>query len=275
MHRLWKQSQPPRRQDRRGIKPFLGVLGVLAVQSFLVGCQQRPADDPSSRVAPTVKAAPPEAPLPVLDEREDADVTALRANGTRAAAEGRLAKRMTSSDAADGAAATQLVKLLEDDDLDLRRAARELVRARLGAKIGGDYLARLGGVLRGDLTPPDEKTPDRQPGKAIFDTLAYLELATADEATKADLIAWARQHAKLTRPSDGVRAPFPAWHALLSLGILRDGMPLAEAVMVLGPPTTRTATRIEWYAESPMHVNPSLGAELRGDALSTIHVSMK
>ena len=52
-------------------------------------------------------------------------------------------------------------------------------------------------------------------------------------------------------------------------------MPLAEAVMVLGPPTSRTATRIEWYAESQMHVNPSLAAEVKGDTLSAIQVTMR
>jgi hypothetical protein len=218
---------------------------------------------------------PAEAPLPVLDEREDADVTALRSAATRASAVDRLTKRMAISDAAADLAATQLVKLLDGDGVELARAARELVRVRLGAKIGGEYLGRLGAALRADLAPPDDKTPDRQPGKAVFDVVAYLELAPTDEATKSELVAWARTHARLGRPADGVRAPFPAWHALLALGVLRDGMPLSEAVMVLGPPTSRTAARVEWYAESAMHVNPSLSAELKGDVLAAIQVTMK
>ena len=58
-------------------------------------------------------------------------------------------------------------------------------------------------------------------------------------------------------------------------GVTAASMPVAEAESLLGPPTAKTAKHVEWYAESRMHVNPSLSAEIRGDRLFGFNVAMR
>lgn len=260
-------SSPPRAPS---------VLAALALPLSIAACQPGPARAPASEPTPPARTTPAEAPLPAPKETEDPDVVTLRSRKDRASAHERLAKRMTSRDAADDEAATELSRLLDDEDAELRAAVRELLRLRLGAKLAGDYLGRLGAALRADLGPQEDGAPDRQPGKAVFDALAYLELVPKDEATRNELLAWARTNGRLGKAPGGARAPFfPAWHALIAMGALRDDMPVAEAESLLGPPTAKTAKHVEWYAESRMHVNPSLSAEIRGDRLFGFNVAMR
>ena len=54
-----------------------------------------------------------------------------------------------------------------------------------------------------------------------------------------------------------------AWDILTQLNILKPGMPLADAEKILGEPTEKTPEYIQWYYDSPRHVNPCFTAELK------------
>ena len=60
------------------------------------------------------------------------------------------------------------------------------------------------------------------------------------------------------------------WRVLLATGTLRDGVSLAEAERLLGPPTTRSDKQVEWYfnPESALHVAPYLRARITDAGLT-------
>jgi hypothetical protein len=53
-----------------------------------------------------------------------------------------------------------------------------------------------------------------------------------------------------------------AWKLLSATNILRIGMSLEDAVVILGPPTSADGTHASWFYQSSMHFNPGLSAEL-------------
>jgi hypothetical protein len=67
------------------------------------------------------------------------------------------------------------------------------------------------------------------------------------------------------------RAPYPiVWTVLLSNGLLKDGMSLADAEKLIGPRTEETKTSVGWYfnPNHRLHVAPYLTAKKTQDGLS-------
>jgi hypothetical protein len=58
------------------------------------------------------------------------------------------------------------------------------------------------------------------------------------------------------------------WRVLVATGTLKDGMPLAAAENLLGPPTTRSDTHVEWYFNSLRRAAPCLRADLTPQGLT-------
>ena len=63
-----------------------------------------------------------------------------------------------------------------------------------------------------------------------------------------------------------------AWAILLHLGVLKPGMTVGEACVILGKPSEKEEKFVRWYHKTPRHVNPSLGAEIDGETIVRFHV---
>jgi hypothetical protein len=58
----------------------------------------------------------------------------------------------------------------------------------------------------------------------------------------------------------------------VKLRVIRQGMPIASAVAVLGPPSRidpQTGLHV-WYVDAGCHINPQMALETRGNAVTRI-----
>jgi hypothetical protein len=145
-----------------------------------------------------------------------------------------------------------------------RRSALLLLKPCLDAHLDGPYVDLVVNYHRAELA--------HRNGEAI---LALDSLVGLRPALRPELERWARLHAPLAASSNDCHAlNGVAWSVLLRFGVLREGMPFAEAVTVLGPggEVARPTGEHVWYVTTPCHVNPQLTIETRGDLVQQIRI---
>ncbi|HNQ22585.1 MAG TPA: hypothetical protein PKK06_05765 [Phycisphaerae bacterium] len=161
----------------------------------------------------------------------------------------------------------------------VQERACDSVTRRLG--IEGVFLTRLVELQLALLEREEQSAPAaRWPAPDPQALLVYLNSERREGTLVFRAIAYAERHAKLPPASDAGESPVPAprplerragltlaWDILLRSGRLHDGITLAQAEQILGPPTERRDDSVDWYANSPRHVNPKLWARLREDQL--------
>jgi hypothetical protein len=110
--------------------------------------------------------------------------------------------------------------------------------------------------------------------------IAYLRFHPEDNQPRARLVKLAKQNAYLPPPvttndlkehraakaGDVVRPPQlstpSAWQILLELEVLHPDMTPDEAIEILGPPSRKSDSSLNWYIDTPRHVNPGLSASV-------------
>ncbi len=87
-------------------------------------------------------------------------------------------------------------------------------------------------------------------------------------ALRPEVEPWARIHGRVPPYSrECNRTIGLAWRLLVELRVLRDGMPLASAIEVLGPPSSVLPETNEqaWFVPGGCHVSQRVVMETRGD----------
>ena len=160
-------------------------------------------------------------------------------------------------------------------------------------RIDGPYLkafALLGYEMTEEALAGEKSQPQRT--MAYGAPLVYLKAHPEDKELRAKTVALAKGCANVRAlqpvdPNDSSEGAMKhhaahrklsfAWHTLIELGTLHDGMSLNEAVAILGEPTHRwpQPNLVEWYYSSEMHVNPMLRATLVGETLTAFRVDRR
>ncbi|HEY7088206.1 MAG TPA: hypothetical protein VH518_08970 [Tepidisphaeraceae bacterium] len=152
--------------------------------------------------------------------------------------------------------------------------------------IDGPYLKNL---AEWQLTAQEKFDPAIKRGEqpidnfgigAIEAVLVYLKLHPDDQQIRDRMTVLAQSNCRLPnhvaapaglngwKRSPGAIPITEAWKALIQLEVLHDGMTVAEAIKILGPPTSQGPDYVSWRVQSPMHVNPVLHAYLIKGAVS-------
>ena len=141
--------------------------------------------------------------------------------------------------------------------------------------IDGPYLEKFAALVLEQLEKPEYRDPNEtRRGDASAEAmvlLAYLKFHPEDKGKLARAVEWAGKCARCLGPFRLGEEPKTkmlasagfAWSFLLQLGVLHEGMTLEEAVKHLGEPTHKWVGHVRWYVNTPMHVNPSLDAEVK------------
>jgi hypothetical protein len=143
-----------------------------------------------------------------------------------------------------------------------RRNALFLLEPCLEAHLDGPYVDLVVDYHRADRAHNEVEA-----------IVALGSLLSMRPALGPELERWARLNAPLPAYSNDCHAMNgTAWDLLIRLRVLREGMPVASAVAILGPPSDVRASTGEhlWYVPSGCHVNPWLALETRGNVVRRI-----
>jgi len=238
----------------------------------------------SNQAVLTVCELPPDKRRKTLTLSQHADLTTLGKTGDRAAAD-RLGSALLRAE--NEALALKAVQLLRQHAGGrpqqpiwwTRLFGLLQLRACQGGRtpvlgIDGPYLKPFAELMldtwQRTLASPGWVSA-HHPGALV----AYLLAHPKDTHLRARTVALARKYAKVAdlqppRPGGNARDYRQAyrrlhfaWTLLPTLGVLRAGMSLEEAVKILGKPTRTRKTWVRWYFSSPMHVNPYLDATIK------------
>lgn len=164
-----------------------------------------------------------------------------------------------------------------------------------GSGISGPYLKMLADGIVRKLESANAKNADsRLPHRGLdaiqlFPTaIAYARLNPDDKEFTGKLVDilkrsakvsnWPRFH-KLKPADENEKRAYPpvdlttAWHSLLLLGVLHDGMSVEDAIDILGEPTSRSKKYIRWYYSTPRHVNPVIFGEVKDGKVVSFRIS--
>jgi len=165
-----------------------------------------------------------------------------------------------------------------------------------GPGIDGPYLKMLAdGIVRKLNAASKARRVDvprgrrRGPTMAQFfpAAMAYARLNPKDKEFRDRLVDMFRRSARISdlprfqggkRAGKGEKRTYPpvglriAWRGLLLLGVLRDGMPVEDAIKVLGEPTRRSDKHIRWYYSTPRHVNPVIYGQIRDGKVTSFQI---
>jgi hypothetical protein len=146
------------------------------------------------------------------------------------------------------------------ENVKLRAKIQELETANQTLK---DEVARLKGILyKIPETKPDEARLNKDLG-----ALTNLYKALKEKPEDKEMLKEAGALAKRLGPY----APGNSlvWHTLLSTRTLKDGLTLAEAFVLLGPPSDLSNEYVGWYFNPRgRHVAPYLHAKITKDGLA-------
>jgi len=157
-----------------------------------------------------------------------------------------------------------------------RAAATSRRDGALQFGIDGPYLPRLGRLV---LEAWEAKDAGKSPNPLLLSgtdaLVAWIHFDPGEEQARAKLVRLATKSARRVLGAGRPRGagPIPivtAWRALLELEVLRPGMALKDAIAILGEPDPRSNVR--WYLNSPMHVNPGLGAVVEDGKIRRIRI---
>jgi hypothetical protein len=112
-------------------------------------------------------------------------------------------------------------------------------------------------------TPPlDAEGQNRlfQDNRRLREIREKLKENPDDDELRQQAIALAKRIAKITHRN---------WEDLLELGVLKDGLSLVDAMLLVGPPTERSQDQVGWYSNPHgRHVASYLTARVTADGLS-------